>query len=126
MGPFIPNFIQPHFHEVLIHPALRIRFNNNLRRKIFLWDQLLPEDDHRPQFFSSGSDGEDNGEVGFFVAGRINLHGVCSSLVHGSSINDVEGNGNFVDITDIVRRDVKGLILHELPEVGAFIHVVDR
>ncbi|VDL76629.1 unnamed protein product [Nippostrongylus brasiliensis] len=65
----------------------------------------------------NGSDGEDNGEVGFFVAGRINLHGVCSSLVHGSSINDVEGNGNFVDITDIVRRDVKGLILHELPEI---------
>ncbi|WKY07175.1 hypothetical protein Q1695_006972 [Nippostrongylus brasiliensis] len=66
--------------------------------------------------FSPAAVTEDNGDVGFFVSGRINLHGVCSYLVHGSSINDVEGNGNFADIPDIVRRDVKGLILHELPE----------
>ncbi|WKY07171.1 hypothetical protein Q1695_006970 [Nippostrongylus brasiliensis] len=68
--------------------------------------------------FSPAAVTEDNGDVGFFVSGRINLHGVCSYLVHGSSINDVEGNGNSVDIPDIVRRDVKGLILHELPEVA--------
>ncbi|VDL74990.1 unnamed protein product [Nippostrongylus brasiliensis] len=71
--------------------------------------------------FSTAAVTEDNGDVGFFVSGQINLHGVCSYLVHGSSINDVEGNGNSVDIPDIVRRDVKGLILHKLPEVGAFL-----